>query len=100
MDYDWEGNIRELENAIEHSFIKTRSNFLLPDDFPREIKQALNFYHKNISQPAASKIDYDGVLNTLKETGWNQSKAARKMGINRVTLWRNMKKYEIKKPPE
>ena len=100
MDYDWEGNIRELENAIEHSFIKTRSNFLLPDDFPREIKQALNFYHKNISQPAASKIDYDGVLNALKETGWNQSKAARKMGINRVTLWRNMKKYEIKKPPE
>jgi PAS domain S-box-containing protein len=100
MDYDWEGNIRELEHAIEHSFIKTHSNYLVPEDFPHELKKITTVQRKSSSQPTEPRINYNYLLNILKETGWNQSKAARKIGINRVTLWRNMKKYQIKKPPE
>jgi PAS domain S-box-containing protein len=100
MECDWEGNIRELEHAIEYSFIKTHSNFLMPDDFPHEIKRTIHPPFKNSSKSSAPQINYNYLLNILKETGWNQSKAARKMGINRVTLWRNIKKYQIIKPHE
>jgi PAS domain S-box-containing protein len=100
MDCDWEGNIRQLEHAIEHAFIKTRSNFLVPEDFPHEIKRPICLHSKNKQPAAASKITHDLLVQTLKETDWNQAKAARKLRINRVTVWRNMKKYGLEKPPE
>ena len=45
-------------------------------------------------------LDYQTLLDTLKESGWNQSKAARKLGVNRITILRNIKKYHIEIPAE
>ncbi len=38
------------------------------------------------------------LLAVLREAGWNQSAAARKLGVSRVTIWKRMKKYNIRRP--
>ena len=98
MENDWEGNVRELENAIEHAFIKSHTPMILPQDIPHEVRAAkcLHFPDRQNKET----LDYQTLLDTLKESGWNQSKAARKLGVNRITIWRNIKKYHIAIPAE
>ena len=94
MENDWEGNIRELENVIEHAFVKSHSPVILPQDIPHEVRRAKCLHFPNKEK----KIDYQTLLDALKENGWNQSRAARKLGINRITIWRNIKKHNIEIP--
>lgn len=99
MEYDWPGNVRELENAIEHAFVKTRTSTLMPQNLPREI--APDPQH---SVPAGRKhtagIDRHILIAALEQTGWNQARTARKLGINRTTVWRKMRAFNIVPPPE
>ena len=96
MENDWEGNIRELENAIEHAFVKSHSSVIISQDIPHEVRAAKCLHFPD--REKKSTIDYQTLLGTLQESGWNQSKAARKLGINRITIWRNIKKYHIEVP--
>jgi PAS domain S-box-containing protein len=93
MEYAWAGNVRELENALEHAFVKARTAVLLPVDFPHELRQA-GAVQKN--QGARSgEIDREYLVEMLKRSGGNQTKAAQAMGIDRTTLWRHLKKYNV-----
>ncbi|MBI3991426.1 MAG: sigma 54-interacting transcriptional regulator [Candidatus Omnitrophica bacterium] len=90
LDYDWKGNVRELENSVEYAFVHTKGNYLEMDSFPAEIKSFR-------SSPCALS---DGderlkILNALETSRWNKAEAARKLNIDRTTLWRKMKKYGI-----
>jgi PAS domain S-box-containing protein len=98
MCYSWEGNVRELEHAIEHAFVKARSDILVPKNFPYEVRQF--FYAHEPAAPAkkAGEAAYEEVVRALKDAGWNQSKAARALGLNRTTVWRMMKRYNIQAP--
>ncbi len=98
MENDWKGNIRELENAIEHAFVRCHSSIITPEEIPHEVRIA-----KCTHLPSSVKkesLDYQKLINALKESGWNQSRAARKLGVNRITIWRNIKKYHITIPTE
>ena len=96
MENDWEGNIRELENAIEHAFVKSHSSMIISQDIPHEVRESKCLHFPD--REKKTTIDYQTLLRTLQESGWNQSKAARKLGINRITIWRNIKKYHIEVP--
>jgi len=96
MDYNWRGNVRELENAIEHAFVKVRTTILCPQDFPREIRQ--NFKTNSPGKQRKNPINRDRLLTALKQSGWNQTRTARKLGINRTTVWRNILKFNISLP--
>jgi len=98
MENDWEGNIRELENVIEHAFVKSHSSIIISQDIPHEIRESKCLHFPD--REKKSTIDYQTLLRTLQESGWNQSKAARKLGINRITIWRNIKKHNIEIPTE
>jgi len=98
MEHDWPGNVRELENAVEHAFVKVRTPQLCPRDFPLEIRQAL----KTVLPGPQTKFSLDRgrLITALKRSGWNQARAARRLGIHRTTVWRNLQKYNIKIPSE
>ena len=96
MDYDWPGNVRELENAIEHAFVKCHSDGIKVSDLPlgliREVRGDV------VTQDESMLSEKQQMLAVLARTGWNQSRAARLLGMHRTTIWRKMKEYGIEVP--
>jgi len=99
MRLEFPGNIRELENIIEYSFVVCRGSIVQKEHLPPEILQS-EFgpgVQKNIkSTPVTETIDEHTLLtSTLKNCGGKISEAAEKLGIHRTTLWRKIKRYHI-----
>jgi DNA-binding NtrC family response regulator len=96
MLYDWPGNIRELENAIEHAFVLCKKNMidlqLLPENILSEI---------NVTFPGPlttlKEIEKNAILHALYRNEWKQSITAKELGINKNTLRRKMIRYGIEK---
>jgi DNA-binding NtrC family response regulator len=97
MDYSWPGNVRELENAIEHAVVVTEGTVILPNALP-VLAQVQNLDQKPVVDTAKSldQIEKEHILSVLNKTKGNISKAAKTLGINRVTLYRKLKEYNIK----
>jgi PAS domain S-box-containing protein len=95
MDYDWPGNIRQLENAIEHCFVKSHGRSIEPAALPVEICLASKHYQ---SIQGGQRDERETIIASLQQAGWNKAKASRELGIDRVTLWRKMKKFNINAP--
>ena len=94
MQYDFPGNIRELENIIEHAFVMCRGDQIqrhhLPPEFSRDNYRSPLFTPENISfQNAEQKT----LAEALEKHNWNKVEAAKELGIHRGTLWRKMKRY-------
>ncbi|MFC1562949.1 sigma-54 interaction domain-containing protein [candidate division KSB1 bacterium] len=89
--YDYPGNIRELENAIEYAFNRCRGKIIKPEMLPVDIRRAI------ITESKESDIDSEKarILNVLETCKWNYKKAAEFLKLSRTTLWRKMKKHNI-----
>ncbi len=93
MQYPWQGNIRELEHAIEHAFVVCRDRTINVDHLPPEIKK-----HSKIQLHVSEKTsgyELQEILQALKKTHWNKAKAARMLGISRPTLYQKIKDYNL-----
>ena len=91
MNYSWPGNIRELENVVEHAFILCQSSIITPEDLPDEITA---FFSEGIAGEVVA-TEKEKILLALNKTGWNKAKAAKYMGMSRSTLYRKIKNHEI-----
>ncbi len=96
VSYDYPGNVRELENIIEHAFVFCRGPIIeldfLPDNVrPKEIESLAGL---------SSMEDLEVVFLTeaLKRNGYNRTKTAEDLGMHKTTLWRKMKKLGISIP--
>ena len=92
MNYDWPGNIRELEHTLEHAFIVCRQNTIAVEDLPPDFK--------NVKRGVSPlKIKHDNelqvILQALQKTGWNKAKASRLLGISQRTIYRKINEYNI-----
>jgi DNA-binding NtrC family response regulator len=97
VNYDWPGNVEQLKKVIEQLFLQTRSYYIDKEDVETVLKRLEQPEKKN---DALTPIDIGGTLEeierqvitkVLEEEGLNQSKAAKRLGINRSTLWRKLK---------
>ncbi|MBT8386337.1 MAG: sigma 54-interacting transcriptional regulator [Ignavibacteria bacterium] len=98
MNHDFPGNIRELENIIEHGFVLCRGSIIKREHLPPELLRIEKDYEvKNIlSTPVTETIDEQNqIIATLRNCGGVISKAAEDLGIHRTTLWRKIKRYNI-----
>ncbi len=93
IDYDWPGNVRELQNAIERAVLVCKTGEIQPGDLPFQVNGGREF------SPGRTLADVERqhIERVLRETGWNISRAARLLGIDRVTLYNKIKKYQLKR---
>lgn len=99
MDYDWPGNIRELENAIEHAFIRCKSNIIDRESLPLAVytfqSQNVKSHGERMTGPNRAESDKKNIKELLDKFNWNKATVARHLGIGRTTLWRKLKKYDL-----
>ncbi len=92
MDYDWPGNVREFENAIEHACVKCKQKTIEAADLPVYITPSTQKKGKSWKRNQVTK---EMILKALAETGNNQTHAAQFLNIHRITLWRKMQTFKI-----
>lgn len=90
--YNFPGNVRELENAIEHSFVMCRGAEILPEHLPNHILQAIKVNNQPKSNGGSEK---NIIIEALDRNGGNKSRTAVELGMHRTTLWRKMKEHDL-----
>jgi len=100
LNYDYPGNIRELENIIEHAGVLCQGEVIERRHLPMYIQAA----SVQVAEDPISRIhgleeraqqEREVLVATLKKHRWHRQKVAQALGIDRTTLWRKMKKYNI-----
>lgn len=103
MNYAWPGNVRELKNIMEYAFVTCEGQTIRTRHLPGQItfsqKESIPEPpvrpHVNPGATPVITSEKQQLVNALKSTGGNQTKAAALLNINRVTVWNRMKKYRI-----
>jgi PAS domain S-box-containing protein len=96
MNHDFPGNIRELENIIEHAFVLCRSSVITVKDLPDNLRPS-----EVITETQSTSLDdleANFLTEALRKNNWNRAKTAAQLGIHKTTLWRKMKKLGITMP--
>ncbi|MGQ9483417.1 MAG: sigma 54-interacting transcriptional regulator [Desulfosoma sp.] len=91
MDYDWPGNVRQLENAVSHAVILAQEDTIRRQHLPRFL------FHAHEATPTASLLENEKrlILQVLRQTQWNKHEAARKLQVSRSTLYSKIQRYRL-----
>lgn len=95
MRYHWPGNVRELKSSLEYAFVIAEEGLIEPEQLPAHIGMDSHNACLMQGQQLDSSGEKKALLDALLAAGGNQSKAARILGISRVTVWNRMRKYGI-----
>ena len=107
LEYHWPGNVRELENVIEYALAMSSGPMILPENLPvflltvpeavsprePEKEPANNAIVPDEHHDSLAEAEKEAILDALWRCKFNQSRAAKELGISRVTLWRKMSRY-------
>lgn len=96
MEYTWPGNVRELQHVLEYAFVLCNKSIITKDFLPPDILHGNtgSSIKGNLSQNK-KRHDKQTVLQALEKSGWNRSKAARLLGVNRRTVYLKIKEYGL-----
>jgi len=99
LNHTYPGNVRELENIIEHALIVCRGSLVETKHLPLALQGA-----KAVHSPDQTRLSFvekqaaserETIIKALEQNGWNRGKTARALKVDRTTLWRKMKKYGL-----
>jgi len=100
-DYEWSGNVRELENTIEHAVLHTRGSIVTPDDLPPRLRTRNKDGGKALENqlfdglPSLDELERRYLLQVLAAVGGNRTRAAEVLKIDRRTLYRMAERFQI-----
>jgi DNA-binding NtrC family response regulator len=100
--YPWPGNVRELRNAIARAATLAASDEIRPDDLPPRIRDAgraaamvAGASHRQLP---LRELERAYILEVLRQTGGNKSRAAELLGLDRKTLYRKLAEFGAAEP--
>ncbi|MEM3988574.1 MAG: sigma-54 dependent transcriptional regulator [Sulfolobales archaeon] len=99
LNYEYPGNVRELENIIERAVVLCNSSQIDVEHLPEDLKEVKIevFIKKKGKFMSLEELEREYIKWILKEVGNNKTVAAQILGIDRVSLWRKLKSYGIEK---
>jgi PAS domain S-box-containing protein len=89
VNFPWPGNVRRLINALEHSTVTCKGDTIDVSDLPDYL------VHEKMPEEGAEQLDRDRICAVIAQCKGNRTRAARLLGISRVTLWKKMKALGI-----
>ena len=103
LRYRWPGNVREMKNVIERAVVLTRSEYIDHDDLVLSTLRTAGDTDSGLielangrGEPASlADIEKRHIVEVLRQTGWNKSRAAIILGIERSTLDRKIRRYDL-----
>jgi transcriptional regulator with PAS, ATPase and Fis domain len=98
MNHPWPGNIRELINVIDYTFVVCPEGTIQPEHLPISVTQGPTAVSKAapVKPKAIDKVvDKEGLLAALNAAAGKKTEAARILGVSRVTLWKWLKEHKI-----
>jgi len=105
--YDWPGNVRELQNTIERAVILSQGDLVEPGDLQlsqlgiAEAERASRAGDDpSLVLETLDDLEQRHILRILDHTHWNKTQAAQILGIERSTLDRKLKRYQVGRPGE
>lgn len=96
LAYDWPGNVRELQNAIEYAINMEENNRITVENLPFQFKEQMPARSAN----SLASLERENIAKALAQCGWSEAgklAAARQLGISRATLYRKIKKYQLRR---
>ena len=99
VSYDYPGNVRELQNVIEHAFILCKSGLIEPHHLPENLCLYRGMESSGRNETMNMKdLEAVFITNMLRRHQWNRIKTAKALGIHKSTLFRKIKALNIKIP--
>ena len=96
LAYDYPGNVRELENIIEHCFVLCEGEIIEAKYLPSSVRPALKKENAQDSKPATIKqMEIILITQALRRNNGNKTATAKELGIDKSTLFRKMKAFDI-----
>ena len=94
-NYNWPGNIRELQHAIERAVIMNESGALQPSDFPLGVSQSTAGDDIHFDDYNLQRVEKTVIRKAIEKHRGNISHAARELGLTRSALYRRLEKYDL-----
>jgi DNA-binding NtrC family response regulator len=94
MLYEWPGNIRELENAIERAVVVGKGRTIEPKDLPIFSPEHVSLHPAN----TLKEVERQHIIHILDQNQWNMTRCATILGVDRSTLYSKIKRHRIQKP--
>jgi DNA-binding NtrC family response regulator len=91
--YDWPGNVRQLQNEIQHAVLMTEGQFIDVQDL--SIRHAVDAAVDDEKLTLLEGLERNTIVQLLKQTNGNKQETARRLGVSRQTLYNKMKAYGI-----
>ncbi len=94
--YPFPGNIRELQNVMEHAFVCCEEPTIQFEHLPDDLQRYYWEHREWNDTESLQAIERQAICRALDKSGWHFKEASQQLGIGRSTLWRKVKQFDIK----
>jgi DNA-binding NtrC family response regulator len=96
MAHDWPGNVRELRNVLERGAVMARGPIITPMELELALPTLPTGATATDSSDSLRDVERKHIVAMLKQQNWNITRSAKALGIDRVTLYNKIKRYQIR----